>query len=83
MWGYGHMFGSGLGFGLGWIFEIVFWGLIIWLLISLLRCKGHGCCGMRGEQGKGEDAQEILKKRYAKGEITKEQFESMKKDLHE
>jgi len=29
----------------------------------------------------GENAVDILKKRYARGEITKEEFESMKKDL--
>lgn len=86
MWGYGHMLGGGWGFGIGLIFEIVFWGLIIWLIVSLARGGGRGCCGMGIGPGHGhgksdEDVQEILKKRYAKGEITKEQFESMKKDL--
>lgn len=28
-------------------------------------------------------AMEILKKRYAKGEITREEFQQMKKDLHD
>ena len=32
-------------------------------------------------QTPGEDAMEILKKRYAKGEINTEEFERMKKEL--
>jgi len=31
----------------------------------------------------GSDAREILRERYAKGEITKEQFEQMMRDLKE
>ena len=33
--------------------------------------------------GPAETALEILKKRYAKGEVTREEFEQMKRDLHE
>lgn len=57
----------------GFLFMILFWGLIIYGAVMLFR-KGVGS----DEKNK---ALEILKERYAKGEITKEQFESMKKDL--
>ncbi len=81
-WGYyGHM---GSGFGLGWIFMLLFWGLVIWAVFALVRgATGHGCCGHgHGTQGRGEKTPlDILKERYAKGEISKEDFDRMKKDL--
>ena len=86
MWGdYGHM--SGYGFGLGWIFTLVFWGLIIWVVFSLVKnhSGGHGCKNCQGEHKHGlknsSGAMDILKERYAKGELPKEDFEKMKKDL--
>jgi putative membrane protein len=66
--------------GFGGIFMIVFWGLSIIALIFLIRwLAGQG--RPRAEQGTGRDpALEILRQRYAKGEIDKEEFEK-KKDL--
>lgn len=68
MWGW---------WGMGWIFMIILWGLIIVGIIFLIRYLV-----VTTKSGKGEEsALEILKKRYARGEINKEEFEQKKKDL--
>lgn len=62
-------------FFLGPVFMIIVWGFIIWGTVSLVRYfSSH-------TDTKNESAIDILKERYAKGEITREQFESMKKDI--
>ncbi|MFV2041365.1 MAG: SHOCT domain-containing protein [Candidatus Hydrothermarchaeales archaeon] len=68
-------------FGLGWmlmggVFMILFWVAVILLIIWLYR-------QITGAQGvvQADSALEILKQRYARGEIGKEEFEKMKKDL--
>ena len=71
--GPGMMWG---GWGLGWIFMIVFWGLLIAGLIFLIRWL----VGMTRSR-KEESALDILKKRYARGEIDQEEFEKRKKDI--
>ena len=76
MGGYGFpMMGVGMGLGM-----LVFWVLIIaggvWLAQSLSR--GAGSSTMMPP---GESPLDILKRRYAKGEITKDQFEQIKRDL--
>lgn len=64
--------------GFGWIFMVLFWGLVIWGIVSLVRgSMGNGSGGRTIEKS----ALDILKERYAKGEINKEEFESKKKDL--
>jgi putative membrane protein len=72
------------GWGMGWfgmIFMMIFWILLIvgmvflikWLIQSTRHDKAGG-------SGNGR-AFEILKERYAHGEIDKDEFESKKKDL--
>jgi len=69
------MFMSNMWFG--WFFWILIIGLIFVLIWSNTRERDKYIPFNQ----KGEDAMDILKKRYAKGEITKEQFQKMKEDL--
>jgi putative membrane protein len=69
------MWGGGMWFG--WIFWLVIIGLIIWLLIN----QSNRNRNQNYINPHLESPLDILKKRYAKGEITKEQFEQMKKDI--
>jgi putative membrane protein len=63
--------------GTGWIFMLIFWGLIVFGLILLIRWL----IGMTKATRAEESALDILKKRYARGEIDKEEFEQKKKDI--
>ena len=72
------MFGYGMGL-LGWLWMVVLWVAVIAFVVWLVRRTG-GYCG-HGYHEHRDSAIEILKERYAKGEISKEEFESKKKDL--
>ena len=70
MGGYGIM---GFGMGFGFLFMLLFWGVLIWLVVALINS---------GQPARrGEDPSIILKKRYASGEISKKQYEDMKKEM--
>ena len=81
-WGWGMMGPGMIGFGWGWfmpVFMVLFWGLVVWGIIALVRGLG-GCC-VPSQQGNKESALDILRNRYAKGEVDREEFEAKKKDL--
>jgi putative membrane protein len=84
--GYGGMMGGygpqGFGFNpIGTTISLVFWALIIGgivlLVVWLARNAGRTTLGASA----GDAPLDILKARYAKGEITKEQFDAIKRDL--
>ena len=79
--------GWGMGYGLGWLFMIIFWALVILgpivLVILGVIYFVKLIAGISDRKGgtKDETPLYILKKRYAKGELTKEEFEKIKDDL--
>lgn len=80
-----HM-GPGMmgSWGMGWfggIFMIVFWILILVGMVFLIKWLIQASSRGKTEGNRGSRALEILKERYARGEIDKAQFEVMKQDL--
>ena len=78
------MMGFGLGFGgIGLLVMLLFWGGLIFLGVWLVRTLFAGNTHHRpaNDQDKNATALEILAQRYARGEITREQYETMKQDL--
>jgi len=81
-WGYGGPAGMMGGYGFGGLMiipMIVVWGLIIWGIVALIR--GVTSPNNTGHSNNMDSPIEVLKKRYARGEINKEYFETKKKDL--
>ena len=74
MGNWGHMMGYGYGGGFMWVILVVLVGVVIYFLLQASKSKGSA-------GSTTETPLDILKKRYAKGEIDKEEFEQKKKDL--
>ena len=65
------------GFGMGFMW-------IIWIIIiiaAILLAKRYFSPTQKESEPTSESALDLLKKRYAKGEIGKEEFEEKKRDL--
>ena len=64
-------YGGGMGFG-GWLFMGLFWvallALIVWLVVQLLPSRN------RPVSGQGESPEDILDRRFARGEIDEQTY---------
>ncbi len=76
-----------MSWGGWWIFPIIMFVIMMVFCFSMFSRRGfrppwsQDSDEHRSESTGSETALDILKKRYAKGEITKEEFEQMKNDL--
>ena len=74
MWGEHEGMGWWMLFGSIWF--VVFWGLVIWAIATAFS---------RSERGSGPGVSEtpldIARRRYAQGELNREQFEQIRRDL--
>ncbi len=71
MWGMWGIWGIGMM-----LMMLVFWGVVITGIVFGIRwlvSQGHG--------SRSDTALDILRQRYARGEINKEEFEAKKRDL--
>ena len=75
-------FGHGMG-GFGFIMMIAFWILIVVGIVFAIRWLAASTNAVKSTHAIGETPQDILKKRYARGEIDKAEFEEKKKVLEE
>lgn len=57
-----------------WIILLIVIGLLIYFFVQSQNTKGKA-------PTENERPMDVLKRRYAKGEITREEYEKMKKDL--
>jgi putative membrane protein len=76
MWG---DYGWGWGMGFGMISIVLFWILVILGIVILVKWIAGGSSGPG--QTPAKTALDILKERYARGEIEREEFEQKKRDI--
>ena len=74
MWGYHDGFGWWMLFG--GIGMLLFWGVLAWVAIVAVRSLSGT------PERRGEDPEEIARRRLAAGEISEEEFRRIQRALH-
>lgn len=70
--------GHGLFMGYGWVFQLIVLFLLLLIFLWLLRGQRFGY-----EKVTTETPSEIVRRRYAAGEITKKEYHALLQDLRE
>jgi putative membrane protein len=74
------MDGNGWGWMSGGLMMLIFWGGLVTLVVFLVR--GFGARSPQGEEKRsGPDAGEILAERFARGEISEDEFDRRRRVL--
>lgn len=79
MWDMGPMGGGWGGHGLGFVWMLLFWALVVAAVFFLVRALASG--GSRPNER--DRALEILEERFARGELTREEFEEKRQVLRD
>lgn len=56
----------------------LFWGLVLWGVFALVQRSSRPG---ESSSASGESALELLKKRYARGEVSREEYEQKRRDI--
>ncbi|MQY78093.1 MAG: SHOCT domain-containing protein [Bacteroidetes bacterium] len=67
--------GMGFGMGWGWIIGLIILVAVIWVIVKASNQNSHT------NQSGNKTFLDLLKERYARGEIDKEEFEEKKRNL--
>ena len=77
-----HMMGYGwVGWLVGGLVMLLFWGGLIAIVVFTVRALSGANRGKTIKASSGETALDILKRRYAQGEIDKAEFEAIRRDI--
>ena len=82
----GHMWGEWWMWLFGGLMMLLFWGGLLTIVFFILRAvlrSGKRDSGRDSPDYRSENSLEILKQRYARGEISREEYMSIRKDLEE